>query len=142
MNPEKSKIQNKEFAFDCYCKRVIKNETRKFYNELKRQKSREVLYCELTEQERKQLFTHDIYFKEDNAFSVFEYRIYLCDSSLADALKTLPEQKRTIILLYYLIGLTDNEIGKRLLMQRATVQYNRKRALNMMALNIKKMQNL
>ena len=43
----------------------------------------------------------------------------------AEALRTLPEDKRTIILLHYFSGMTDVEIGKKFGIPRSTVQYRR-----------------
>ena len=128
----KNELQNKEYAFDCYCKRVIKNEARKYYNELNRQRNHEILFCDITEQERRQLFTYDSYFTYDSTFNVLEYRIALYDDCLADALNLLSSQLRDIILLYYFVGLTDKEIGQRLSVLRATVQYRRKSALKLL----------
>lgn len=120
------------YAFDCYCKRVMKNETKRFYNKLNCQKCREVLFSELTHSELHQLFTYDTYFRNDNTFNVCEYRVYICNNNLVEALNELHEQVRDIILLYYIIGITDSEIGKRLSLSRATVQYRRNRALRLL----------
>lgn len=129
---QKNFENGKIYAFDCYCKRVMKNETKKFYNELYNQTSREVLYSDLSLSELNQLYTYDTYFKNDNSFNVCGYCIYVCNDYLADAFNELSEQARDIILLYYFIGLTDNEIGKRLSLSRATVQYRRQRALRLL----------
>jgi len=44
---------------------------------------------------------------------------------MATALRTLPQRKRDIILLYYFLDLSDGEIGERLNLVRSTVQYQR-----------------
>ena len=47
------------------------------------------------------------------------------DENIADALRSLPERKRDIILLSYFLELSDGEIGKQLNLIRSTVQYQR-----------------
>ena len=44
---------------------------------------------------------------------------------LLEAIRTLPEEKRTAILLYYFEGMTDMEIGKMFNTSRSTIQYRR-----------------
>ena len=44
---------------------------------------------------------------------------------LLEAIRTLPEERRKIVLLYYFEGLTDIEIAKQLNISRSTVQYRR-----------------
>ena len=44
---------------------------------------------------------------------------------IAEALQSLPERKRDIILLSYFLELSDREIGDKLNMLRSTVQYQR-----------------
>ncbi|WP_326564491.1 RNA polymerase sigma factor [Bacillus andreraoultii] len=41
-------------------------------------------------------------------------------------MRTLPEEKRTAVLLYYFFNLSDVEIGKLFGIPRSTVQYRRK----------------
>ena len=49
----------------------------------------------------------------------------MTDELIAGALRNLPERKRDIILLSYFLELSDGEIGKKLNLIRATVQYQR-----------------
>ena len=44
---------------------------------------------------------------------------------LAEAIRTLPEEKRIAILLYYFEGMTDAEIARLHNVPRSTVQYRR-----------------
>ena len=47
------------------------------------------------------------------------------DAELAGALAALSEERRTIILLSYLLGMTDPEIARQLNLNRSTVQLRR-----------------
>lgn len=44
---------------------------------------------------------------------------------LLEAIRTLPEEKRTAILLYYFEGMSDAEIGEIFNTPRSTIQYRR-----------------
>ena len=44
---------------------------------------------------------------------------------LAEALRSLPEEKRNAVLLYYFFEMNDAEIAKLLNVSRSTVQYRR-----------------
>jgi len=128
VNPNSHEL-DKQRVFDCFCKKVLKNEARDSYDEVKRQRSKEVSFSELSEQELAQLSTTDEYFAKEQTFSVLDRDIIVCNESIAEALKNLPEHKRDIILLSYFLDLSDGEIGKKLNLIRSTVQYQRASAL-------------
>ena len=49
--------QDKQRVFDCFCKKVLKYEARDHYDEIKRQRKKEVSFSELSEHELEQLST-------------------------------------------------------------------------------------
>lgn len=53
--------QNKEHAFDAFCKRVVKNEAVNIQLEYSRQEQQEVVFSDLTPEERRQLQYIDTY---------------------------------------------------------------------------------
>ena len=124
MNPT-SHEQNKRHAFDSFCKRVLKNEVRDYYDEMKRLREKEVSFSELSAQELERLATTDKYFSTEQIFNVLGLDVIVNSESIAAALKNLPERKRDIILLSYFLELSDTEIGKKLNQLRSTVQYQR-----------------
>jgi RNA polymerase sigma factor (sigma-70 family) len=124
MNPT-SHEQNKRHAFDSFCKKVLKFEARDHYDQIKRRRGKEVSFSELTEQELEQLSTVDKYFETEQIFSVLGHDVIVNDKLIAEALRSLPEHKRDIILLSYFLELSDAEIGKKLNLIRTTVQYQR-----------------
>lgn len=115
-------------AFNAFCKRVLKNATIDIYNERRRQQSKESAFSELTSQETHQLYSIDAY-GEDNTeeFQLADKRI--TTHLLAEAMHTLPEEKRNTVLLYYFLQLSDMEISEQLKVPRSTVQYRRTSAL-------------
>jgi RNA polymerase sigma factor (sigma-70 family) len=121
---------DKQHAFDAFCKKVLRNDVRNYYDEVKRLRDKEVSFSELTETELEQLSTTDKYFATEQTFSVLGNDIIVNDDSMAEALRNLPKQRnRDIILLYYFLELSDGEIGKKLDMIRSTVQNRRQNTL-------------
>jgi len=116
---------NKQRIFDAFCKKVLKNEVRRYYNEMERLRNKEVSFSELTEQELEPLAVTDEYFVFEQTFNVLGDEIIVQNEQIAEALKNLPESKRDIILLSYFLELSDGEIGEKLNLIRSTVQYQR-----------------
>ena len=113
-------------AFNGFCKRTLKNEAINAHRDTKRQQLREVSFSDLSPQEEKQLYTYDAYFADDEAeksFCVAGKEITA--KLLAEALRSLPEEKRDAVLLYYFFDMSDVEIGKLRDVPRSTVQYRR-----------------
>ena len=111
-------------AFNGYCKRALKNEAVNAHRDTKRQQLREVTFSDLSAQEENQLFTYDRYFADDEAeqsFCVAGKEITA--KLLAEALYSLPEEKRNAVLLYYFFEMSDAEIAKLHAIPRSTVQY-------------------
>lgn len=125
----KSFEKGKQHAFDSYCKKVLKNEARDRYKEHRRIREHEVFLGELSEAELGLLFTMDEYFKNETTFEVGGMPIIVGDDKIAAALEQLDDRRRSIVLLSYFLEQTDREIGEAMGMIRATVQYQRKKAL-------------
>ena len=123
-------VLGKQRAFDYFCKKVIKNEVRDFYNEYKR--LRETPFSELSAREMEQLYTNDEYFAAEQIFTVLGQEIIVNNERIAEALRNLPERKRDIIILSYFLEMTDREIGEKLNLIRNTVQYQRKSTLQLL----------
>jgi len=116
-------------VFDSFCKKILKNEARNCYDEIKRRRDKEVSLSELSEQELEQLATVDKYFATEQIFNVMGHDVIVTDEMIAEALRSLPGRQRDIILLHYFLDLSDGEIGQKLNLIRATVQYQRKSTL-------------
>ena len=120
-------------AFNAYCKRTLKNEAVNAQRDVARQQMRRVSFSDLTPQEENQLAVCDEYFTDDEAEQSFfvagrEIPIQL----LADALRSLPEEKRSAILLYYFSDMTDAEIAERQDISRSTAQRRRTSSLELL----------
>jgi len=124
VNPNSYEL-DKQHAFDAFCKKVLRNDVRNYYDEMKRLRDKEVSFSELSERELEQLSTTDKYFATEQTFNVLGRDVIVTDENIAEALRSLPERKRDIILLSYFLELSDGEIGKKLNLIRSTVQYQR-----------------
>ena len=117
--------QNKRHAFDAFCKRLVKNEAVNIHLEYARQGKREVAFSELTQRELQSLCCTDHYAPERRVFTVLDMDFEIEDAGLVRALAALTLERRSIVLLAYLLEMKDDEIAQKLQMNRSTVQYQR-----------------
>lgn len=116
-------------VFDCYCKRILKNEAINIQKHNQYMNSKQVSFTELTPEQLAQICTFDEYSSDYSRFKVLEYDIAVKDELLAEALQELPERKRDIILLSYFLDYNDVEIAELLNLVRRTVNDQRNKAL-------------
>ncbi len=104
----------KQCSFQKYCNAVLHNEACDAHRELRTHKAKEVTFSDMTLDEARQLHTFDEYFGKK-----------ITPKLLLEAIRTLPEEKRKAILLYYFEGMSDTEIAELLNTPRSTIQYRR-----------------
>lgn len=78
------------------------------------------------------LYVLDEYPSDQFLFDVLGYDIAVKNERLADALGSLSDDKRGIVLLAYFLDMTDQEIADKLNVVRRTVQYRRASSLKEM----------
>lgn len=78
------------------------------------------------------LYVLDEYPSDQFLFDVLGYDIAVKNERLADALGSLSDDKRDIVLLAYFLDMTDQEIADKLNVVRRTVQYRRASSLKEM----------
>lgn len=117
--------EHKRHTFDAYCKRLLRNEAINIRIEYARRNKRETNFSALTRSELIQLQCTDRYAPDRRTFYVLDMAVEVKDAELAGALAALSEERRTIILLSYLLGMTDPEIARQLNLNRSTVQLRR-----------------
>lgn len=115
--------------FDCYCKRILKNEAINIQKHNQYLNSKQISLTELTPEQLAQICICDEYSTDYSSFKVLEYDIAVKDELLAEALKELPDKKRDIILLSYFLDYNDVEIAELLNLVRRTVNDQRNKAL-------------
>lgn len=124
MEPNRTQWQVR-CAFNGFCKRVLKNELIDAVRESQVRQKNETIFSDLSPDEANQLYTCDEYFQDEAepGFNVGGRRI--TEKLLADALHTLPDEKRKAVLLYYFFNMSDVEIAELMEIPRSTVQYRR-----------------
>jgi len=127
MNPNHE--EHKRHSFDSYCKKVLKRKALDYHREAKRRSEREITFSQMSAQELARLATTDEYFNDEYVFSVLGENVGISDVDLAEALNTLPTDRREIVLMSYFFDMTDKEIADKLNIARRTVAYRRTSSL-------------
>lgn len=118
--------------FDSFCKKVLREEARDYMKQIAWRFEHEVSLSELSEEQLNQFYILDEYPSDSTQFHVCGHSIAVHDDRLAQALSSLSDEKRDILLLAYFLGLTDKEIADRLNSVRSTIQYKRTSSLKEM----------
>lgn len=118
--------------FDSFCRKVLRDEARNYAKHIAWRSDHEVSLSELSEEQVTKLYVLDEYPSEQFHFHVQGFGITVRNEKLADALNTLSDEKRDIVLLAYFMDMTDQEIADRLNLVRRTVQYKRTSSLEEM----------
>lgn len=127
--------------FDRICKLALKGEAVDYYRHISYRQDHEVLLSELSQRERDRLFTVDEYNAENRYFQVLGYDIEVKDMLLAEAIQSLSERKRNVVLLSYFMDMSDAEIARMMNLVRSTVHEHRRRALELMKEMMEEYQN-
>ena len=110
--------------FNAYCKRTLRNELIDACRERKSRKRHEVSFADLTPHEEKQLYTVDRYFVNEDEEAFCAGGLKITAKLLAEALHSLPDEKRQAVLLYYFFDMTDVEIAELMKVPRSNAPMN------------------
>ena len=110
--------------FDAFCKKVLKNEARAYLRNMKRQRDRETMFSDLPQHELDKLCTVH-YPSDDFVFSSHGYDLHIDNELVAEAFASLPKDEQSILILRFVLDLTDEEIGRLMGMSRSAVQRHR-----------------
>ena len=127
--------------FDRICKLALKGEAVDYYRHIAYRQEHEVLLSELSQKEQNRLFTVDEYKAENKCFQVLGYDIEVKDALLAEAIQSLSEKKRKVVLLSYFMDMSDAEIARVMNLVRSTVHEHRRRSLELMKEIMEEYQN-
>ena len=111
--------------FDAFCKKVLKNEARAYLRNMKRQRDRETMFSDLPQHELDKLCTVDRYPSDSFVFSSHGYDLHIDNELVAEAFASLPKDEQSILILRFVLDLTDEEIGRLMGMSRSAVQRHR-----------------
>lgn len=121
-----------EYAFDAFCKVVIRHERINIFHELQRRTEHEISLDYLREKIGFDLSSSDSYFEQidpPTAFCVHGLEIVVYNEPLTTALMCLSETQREQLFLYYFFHNTDRTVGDLQGRSRSTSNYQRHRAL-------------
>lgn len=119
--------QQCETMFIAFCVRVLFIAQKKAFRDLRRYDGRELSLNAFPDDSLVRDSMEFITYPE--VFAVWGQMVEIYDPDLAEAIHKLPKVQRDIILIYYLLGYRDGEIGEMMQMNRRTVQYQRTQAL-------------
>lgn len=121
----KEKMRTVRHQFDYFCKKILHGEKVNYEREMEYRGKHEVSFSQLTQEELGRLNSMDEYTAEEAMFRVLDYDVVVKDDLISEALKTLPEKKRNVILLSFFMDMTDTEIAKRMNLVRSTIHHHR-----------------
>ena len=121
----KEKMRTVRHQFDYFCKKILHGEKVNYEREMEYRGKHEISFSQLTQGELGQLNSMDEYTAEEAMFRVLDYDVVVKDDLISEALKTLPEKKRNVILLSFFMDMTDTEIAKRMNLVRSTIHHHR-----------------
>lgn len=120
-------------AFNGFCKLALRREAMNAHRDTKQRQLREIPFSDLSPQEEKQLYVCDEYFTDDKAQQSFVVGgKEITAELLAEALHSLPDEKRETVLLYYFFDMSEREIAKYCNIPRTTVQTRRKSSMKLL----------
>lgn len=118
--------------FDRICKLALKGEKVDYIRHMDYRQKHEIMLSELPEKELNKFFVMDEYNVENHYFQVLGYDIEVKDALIAEALKSLTEKKRNVILLSYFMEMSDADIAREMNLVRSTIHEHRKRSLELL----------
>ena len=132
MTYSKEQREHIEFAFDAFCRTVLRHEFINTLRDKRRRSQNEISLDYLRDEKYFDVSVTDEYFvKQDKptAFLVCGTTVIVDNEQLGQALKCLPEARRELILMYFFLRYTDEKIGRFYGRNRSTIQYRRHAAL-------------
>lgn len=143
MNSEQYR-EHIEHTFNAFCKIVLYHAALNAYKKIRRKQQFEVSLDYLREFDFEPVTTTDEYFVRydvPTAFTVRGKTVVVKSEQLADALLRLPEKRREVLLLWYYLGYSDEEIGKMCSISRSAVFRRRKIALHLLRKEMEALEN-
>ena len=113
-------------VFDCYCKKILKNEAINIQKHYQHLNDVQVSFSELTPEQLAELATYDDYSTDYDLYKVMGYDVKIKNELLSEALRELSEEEPFILLLYG-FGFNDGEIADLLKIVHRIVNYKRHR---------------
>ena len=122
--------QSVPYRFDAFCKKVLRNEAVNYLLQLKQQYQRELLFSDLSYSELQSLcFTEDY---PSDSFTAHGCELRIDNEQVAEVFAELSPTEQSILILRFVMDMTDKEVGVVLGMSRCAVQRRRTTTLDKM----------
>ena len=125
-------MEHIEYAFNAFCRIVLRYEAINAWRDLKRKEARGISLDYLMTERFFEPSAMDRYFEKQDkptAFFVLGKEVIVDNERLATALSRLPKLRREVLLLYYFVGYRDEAIGRLYGRCRSTINSRRNVAL-------------
>lgn len=125
-------MEHIEYAFNAFCKIVLRHEAINAWLDLKRKEGREISLDYLMSERYFEPSAIDSYFEKvdkPTLFPVLGKEVIVDNEQLAKALSRLPKLYREALLLYYFLDYCDEAIGRLYGSCRSTINHRRNLAL-------------
>lgn len=125
-------MEHIEYAFNAFCKIVLRHEAINAWRDLKRKEGREISLDYLMSERYFEPSAMDSYFEKvdkPTLFSVLGKEVIVDNERLAKALSRLPKLYREVLLLHYFLDYCDEAIGRLYRRCRSTINHRRNLAL-------------
>lgn len=118
-----------QYQFDYMARKVMIRTKSNYRRSIGRRRRYEKLFSEVSDLDK--LGISDTYHLYRRFYKVLSMDVEVTDCQIAEALDTLSNRKRNIILMFYYLEMSDAEIAKELGLNRSTVYRNRHSALEL-----------
>ena len=115
--------------FDRYCKLVLYHEAIDYLREMKCRRDREVSLDAVSSADWDKLSTVDRYSCDSFTFSSHGYDLHIDNELVAEAFASLPKDEQSILILRFVLDLTDEEIDRLMGMSRSATGKRSRRHL-------------
>lgn len=116
--------------FDYLMKRVIDSTVKDYHRKIEKRSKHEFPLADLSQTSFNQMLSVDKYEMDSISFELNGIaKVSINHEQLADALHEIPDRKREIVLMFYYLDASDEEIAKVLKINASTAYRNRKKAL-------------
>ena len=117
---------------DAFCKTVLRNESVNYLLKMQRQLKHEKSFSDLTQAELGQLCTEDRHSCDEFVFSSHGCDLHIDNEQVANAFAELSQEEQSVLILHFVMELTDKEAGVLLGLSQYAVRRRRKKALDTM----------
>ncbi len=128
-----------EYTFAAFCKIALRYEAINAWRDMSRKAEREISLDYLVSEYCYEPYTTDRYFVEPTPFFVNGETVYIEDKLLAQAIMSLSEHRREIVLLYFFCGYTDRKTGQEYGVCRSTANYRKTAALKQLRAELERL---